>query len=75
MKISLVKTGVALLIGSSYMFVCGVTGTVGGEAMSQDIPASTAEAEGMEDDIGEAVRVRWTSWCRTKQAPGLLLWI
>ena len=26
MKISLVKTGVALLIGSSYMFVCGVTG-------------------------------------------------
>lgn len=54
MKISLVKTGVALLIGSSYMFVCGVTGTVGGEAMSQDIPASTAEAEGMEDDIGEA---------------------
>lgn len=55
MKISLVKTGAALLIGSSYMFVCGVTGTVGGEAMSQDIPAaSTAEADGMTDDIGEA---------------------
>lgn len=54
MKISLVKTGTALLIGSCYMFVCGVTGTVGGEAMSQDTAAATAEADGMIDDIGEA---------------------
>ena len=45
MKISLVKTGTALLIGSCYMFVCGLTGTVGGEAMSQETAAATAEAD------------------------------
>ncbi len=56
MKLSLVKTGVALLIGSCYMFVCGVTGTVGGEAMRQDIIDGTAEAgaEAEAGDIGEA---------------------
>lgn len=56
MKLSLVKTGAALLIGSCYMFVCGVTGTVGGEAMRQDIIDGTAEAGSEEEtgDIGEA---------------------
>lgn len=53
-KISLVKAAVALLIVNSYIFVCGFTGTVGGEQMSQSSSDSTAEADGMTDDIGEA---------------------
>lgn len=54
-KLSLVKIGVALLIVNSYMFVCGVTGTIGGEAMSASAPTDgTNEAGGLVDDLDEA---------------------
>ena len=53
-KISLVKAAVALLIANGYIFVCGFTGSVGGEKMSQQTTGGTAEADGMTDDIGEA---------------------
>ncbi len=54
MKISLVKTGAALVIASCYMFVCGVTGTIGGEAMGADSPVSDVQTEGTTESIGEA---------------------
>lgn len=45
MKVSLVKSCVALVIGSCYMFVCGVTGTIGGKEMTAAADSSSQTAE------------------------------